>query len=81
VIVGASFVSVGGQGAADSFQRVDEALRQRQRSWARAVATPALVGACHGGACEVTHVRGQQSQAFLDLREQWLDRARAGSRP
>lgn len=63
-----AFVSVGGQGAAESFQRVDEVLRQRQRSWARA----------HRDACEATHVRGQQSQALLDLRVQCLDRARAG---
>ncbi|HTE51617.1 MAG TPA: serine/threonine-protein kinase [Kofleriaceae bacterium] len=65
--VEAAFVKTGRPYAADTFARVDTALRARLGSWARA----------HREVCEATHVRHEQSEAMLDLRMSCLRHARA----
>ena len=64
--VRAAFLATGAARAAAVFERVDRTLEHRLGSW---------VGA-HREACRATRVRGEQSEALLDLRMQCLERAR-----
>ena len=61
-----AFLATGSPIAAELFARVDGALAGRAAGWA----------AARTDACEATHVRGDQSEAMLDLRMQCLERAR-----
>ncbi len=59
----AAFITSGRPYAGDTFSRVASALDQRTQNW---------VG-MYTETCEATHVRGEQSEALLDLRMQCLD--------
>ncbi|HKE13497.1 MAG TPA: serine/threonine-protein kinase [Kofleriaceae bacterium] len=64
--VRSAFLATGKPQAADVFNRVERALDGRVASWQ----------AAHVEACRATRVRGEQSEAMLDLRMQCLERAR-----
>ncbi len=64
--VRAAFAATGSPIATGVFERVDRLLTARLDGWA----------AAHSEACQATHVRGEQSEAMLDLRMQCLERAR-----
>ncbi len=64
--VRAAFLAAKDPNAADMFGRVARALDGRLATWADA----------HTEACRATRVRGEQSEAMLDLRMQCLERAR-----
>ncbi len=64
--VRAAFLATGTPIAADVFARVDRLLGARLAGWA----------AGYSDACQATRVRGEQSEAMLDLRMQCLERAR-----
>jgi tetratricopeptide (TPR) repeat protein len=64
--VRAAFLATGSPIAPDIFSRVEQALDGRLDSWV----------AAHREACVATKVRGEQSEAMLDLRMQCLERAR-----
>lgn len=64
--VRSAFVATGAPQAVGVFNRVAHALEARLSTW---------VGA-HREACQDTRVRGEQSDAMLDLRMQCLERAR-----
>ncbi len=64
--VQAAFLATGSPIAADVFARVDRLLGLRLAGWSDA----------YTDACEATRVRGEQSEAMLDLRMQCLERAR-----
>ena len=65
--VRAAFVATGAPYAPAAFDSIDAAFRGQQ---------PIFAGA-HRTACEATQVRGEQSEALLDLRVQCLARAHA----
>jgi tetratricopeptide (TPR) repeat protein/predicted Ser/Thr protein kinase len=64
--VRAAFLATGAARAADVFERVERSLDARLSDWVDA----------HREACRATRVRGEQSEALLDLRMQCLERSR-----
>ena len=64
--VRAAFLATGAARAADVFARVERSLDARLSDWVDA----------HREACRATRVRGEQSEALLDLRMQCLERSR-----
>src|SRR5262249_28645025 len=64
--VRAAFLASGAPYAADSFVRVDEALRARLQAWSQA----------HEEACAATEIRHEQSAALMDAKMACLGRVR-----
>ncbi len=64
--VRSAFLATGAARAADVFARVERSLDARLSGWVDA----------HREACRATRVRGEQSEALLDLRMQCLERSR-----
>ena len=64
--VRSAFLATGAARAADVFARVERSLDARLSGWVNA----------HREACRATRVRGEQSEALLDLRMQCLERSR-----